>query len=274
MIIGRGIYGLGYQMVCICKNIFLTHWFFKSDVSLPFSLCQCTIDITKFICFYFSPKIINICGGDISSSFWLGFALSVFSFIGCLICAYLELTIENPEKITYIQDHSATTTMNPIKALKNLKTEFWLLCIVFCSCISTVLPLINFSTEFLYKTKFAYMTDKKTAESEASFFTGCCFILCAILDPIMGMIQKKVGLRPYFLLLSTILGLLAIMLFNYYPMIGIISLGTSQSILYTVFWITMSFVVNKSDEEASYCIASILMYVGLTINPIVVAKLY
>lgn len=57
MIIGRAIFGLGYQLVCNCKNIFILNWFFKSDVAFPFSICQCVIDLTKFMCFYLSPRI-------------------------------------------------------------------------------------------------------------------------------------------------------------------------------------------------------------------------
>lgn len=92
------------------------------------------------------------------------------------------------------------------------------------------------------------MIDRNMAEKESAFFTGVCFIICAILDPIMGIIQKKMGLRPYLLLLSTIFGLSSIFLFFISPTIAIINLGLSNSILVTVFWITMGFVVNKSDE--------------------------
>lgn len=59
MIIGRTIFGLGYQLLCTCKNQMLMHWFFKNDVSFPFGLCQGVIDFSKFMCFYLSPRIVK-----------------------------------------------------------------------------------------------------------------------------------------------------------------------------------------------------------------------
>lgn len=158
------------------------------------------------------------------------------------------MTIEDPEEYSIIKDNSANVTMNPIQAIKNFKVEFWLLTIVYTLCISTVLPYINFSSEFLYKTKFARMVDRGLAERESALFTGLCFIMCAIFDPLMGLIQNKIGLRPYLLLLSSLFGISAIFLFFSNPMIGIINLGLSNSILLTVYWITVGIVVKKSEE--------------------------
>jgi len=59
MIIGRFIFGLGFQLVCTCKNQMLMHWFYKREVALPFSICQMVIDIAKFLSFYISPRILS-----------------------------------------------------------------------------------------------------------------------------------------------------------------------------------------------------------------------
>lgn len=59
MIIGRGIYGLGFQMINICKNQLLISWFDKKEVGLAFSLGQMVIDITKLMCFYITPQLLN-----------------------------------------------------------------------------------------------------------------------------------------------------------------------------------------------------------------------
>ena len=185
-------------------------------------------------------------------SYWVGFIIPVIWFISCIIVSYMDITMENPKEIIIIKDNSNIVTINPIKAIKNFRTEFWLLSIVFCLSISSVAPYINFSSEFLYKTKFAKMIDRHLAEKDSALFTGSCFIICAVLGPIMGIVQKKVGMRPYFLLLSTILALSSVILFYISPMIGIINLGISNSILMTVFWITMGFVVNKSEEVIIY----------------------
>lgn len=59
MIIGRTIYGCGFQMVNTCKNQMIMHWFYKGEVALPFSICQMVIDFMKFSCFYITPRILN-----------------------------------------------------------------------------------------------------------------------------------------------------------------------------------------------------------------------
>jgi hypothetical protein len=199
----------------------------------------------------------------VSVTYWIGFYVSVISFISCIIVAYIDLSIENPKDFTFIKNNSANVTLNPIEAIKNFRTEFWLLCIIFSLGMSSVFPYINFSSEFLYKTKFAKITDKHLAETESDLFTGGCFIICAIIDPLMGIIQKKVGLRPYLLLLSVIFGFVAISLFFVSPTIGIINLGLSNSILLTVFWSTIGLVVKKSDE-VNY-ISKLIKYLGCII---------
>lgn len=59
MLIGRGIYGLGYQTVVICKNQILINWFFKTEVALPISISLCITDFSKFMSFYISPRVVE-----------------------------------------------------------------------------------------------------------------------------------------------------------------------------------------------------------------------
>ena len=59
MILGRMIFGLGFQMMSICRNQMLIHWFYKGEVGICFGIAQMIVDLTKFSCFYINPLILN-----------------------------------------------------------------------------------------------------------------------------------------------------------------------------------------------------------------------
>ena len=59
MIIGRMIFGMGFQMIHICKNQMLIAWFYKSELGFAFSIPQMTVDLTKFGCFFICPIILK-----------------------------------------------------------------------------------------------------------------------------------------------------------------------------------------------------------------------
>ena len=59
MIAGRFLFGLGYQTTVMCKNQMIIKWFLKSEVSLPMSITLCITDLSKFLCFLISPRVIT-----------------------------------------------------------------------------------------------------------------------------------------------------------------------------------------------------------------------
>jgi len=59
LIIGRFLFGLGYQTTVMCKNQMIIKWFLKSEVSLPMSITLCITDLSKFLCFLISPRVIT-----------------------------------------------------------------------------------------------------------------------------------------------------------------------------------------------------------------------
>ena len=170
------------------------------------------------------------------------------SFFACIVCAYLDLTIDESEEFTIIKNNTDKVTTDPIQAIKNFRVEYWLCSIVYCLGISSIFPYINFSSEFLFKTKFSKIANKHLAETESDMFTGICFIICAMIDPFMGLIQKRFGLRPHLLFSSAFFGVIALCLFYVSPLIGIINLGLSNSILLTVYWTSIGLIVTKKDE--------------------------
>lgn len=189
---------------------------------------------------------------DISVAYWIGFLISFIAFICCIICSYLDLEIDfslsGEKEFKIIKDNKTKKNTNLLTSIKNFKIEYWIVTLIYMLGLSSIYPYINFSSAFLFKTKFSKIPDKHLAETESDMYTGFCFIICAIIDPIIGLIQKKFGFRPYLLLTSVIFGLIAISLFYFNPLIGIVSLGLSSSILLTVTWTTIQLIVPKEDE--------------------------
>lgn len=206
-------------------------------------------------------------------TYWIGFSISVISFFSCCICAYIDIKFEqeNPDpndknasnekkEFKLIRNNIDKVTINPLEAIKEFKLEYWLCSIIYCLGMSSIYPYINFSSEFLFKTKFSKIIDKHLAEIESDMFTGVCFIICGFIDPFMGYVQKRFGMRPHLLLFSCLLGIVAISLFYISPLIGIINLGLSNSILLTVFWTTVGLTCTKKNEVCYFLIDFYLIF--------------
>jgi hypothetical protein len=59
MIFGRLIFGIGFQTTIMCKTMMIIRWFLKSHLSVPMSVTLAISDLSKFLCFLISPRIIK-----------------------------------------------------------------------------------------------------------------------------------------------------------------------------------------------------------------------
>lgn len=82
------------------------------------------------------------------------------------------------------------------------------------------------------------------------------FIISSLLFPIVGMMVDRIGMRIYFLFLSSILAIVAFILFlNIYPFIPLVLLGISYSLFGGIIWPTLAYLI----EEKKL----VKLYVGL-----------
>lgn len=172
--------------------------------------------------------------------------MSVYSFICIIFIYYIDSSFINKRKYAIVKYDSENYSSKISDAIKSFKLEYYLLTTICLLNYSTILPYINFSTSFLNRTEFSKIKDRDIAEIKSSDYTRSIFIVSIILNPIIGFLQKKFGMRPMFLLLSCIFGILAIViLFNYPPIYGLICFGISYSIFPSVIWSSIGIITEK-----------------------------
>ena len=83
MLIGRIVFGLGGECLNVCQTAIVVKWFFKSESAVPLGLSITLSRMGSVLNDVISPRI----SGDknASSAFWLGFVMTIISFISIVV---------------------------------------------------------------------------------------------------------------------------------------------------------------------------------------------
>ena len=137
--------------------------------------------------------------------------------------------------------------IDSIKILKDFNAMFWLISIICVTLYCAVLPFNYIASGFLTNTIFANIKDKQIAQEKAGLFMSIPFFISAFTVPVFGIIIDKFGQRAYFILLSSLVGLLAFSMFYFIsPIYCLVLIGLTYSLFASVIWPAISLVVKKS----------------------------
>ena len=74
------------------------------------------------------------------------------------------------------------------------------------------------------------------------------FIISSLLFPIVGVLVDKIGLRIYFLILSSVLIIVSFVLFlNIYPFIPLVVLGMAYSLFGAIIWPSIAYLIEEKN---------------------------
>lgn len=263
MQVGRFVYGLGGESLCVAQNTYVVAWFKGRELNTVFGF-QITVSRAGSTLAYntmhlvFASAIVNN-----NSQAALGYTLMVagstcvLSLITALILAVQDKRAER------ILGRAILQSDEPIrlKDATNFKSEFWMLTLICVSFYLTIFPFIAIGSRF-FQTKWGYEPTKADAADSV------IYVISAVTSPFIGLLVDKVGRNLIFLLVASILVmvshmLMAVSFINLW--IPMISLGIGYSIMCSALWPLVALAVPQNQLGTAYGVMQAIQNLGLAV---------
>lgn len=270
MLVGRVFFGFGGEIINLIQNCMMMKWFKKSELSFPFGIAITVSRLGSVLNAIISPRISSK-SEDPSMALWAGEGIVVFSFICSLVLIFIDKYIDNVN----IHTNDETTEDDEEVDLKSMFNFSYLLWLIILCCLifyAGFIPFNNIASGYLTN-KFKNMP-KKDSENLAGSYIAIPFFISTFMVPLFGILIDKIGKRSYFIIASSLLGMLAFISLEVFdPLVGMILIGITYSLFASVLWPTISIITSKKLAGLAFGVASSIQNFGLALIPILVASL-
>ena len=264
MQLGRFVYGLGGESLCVAQNTYVVAWFKGRELNTVFGF-QITVSRAGSTLAYNTMHLIyNSLHTQYTPQTALGYTLlianmtCVISFVASLILALQDKRAERILGRTIPQSDDGIR----LKDATNFKSEFWMLTLICVSFYLTIFPFIALGSKF-FQTKWGYTPTRADAADSV------LYMISALTSPFIGLFVDKVGYNLVFLLVASLLVLISHMLLAvtyinlWIPMIG---LGMGYSIMCSALWPLVALIVPQQQLGTAYGVMQAIQNLGLAVT--------
>lgn len=263
MQVGRFVYGLGGESLCVAQNTYVVAWFKGRELNTVFGF-QITVSRVGSTLAYNTLHIVyNSARANSPPRIALGYTLLI-ACLTCVISLFASL-------ILAIQDKRAERLLGRVipqsneqirlKDSANFKSEFWMLTLICVSFYLTIFPFIALGSEF-------FQTKWRDSPARAAAADSVVYMISAITSPFIGLMVDKMGRNLVFLLVAGLLVmmshmLMAVTFINLW--IPMIALGFGYSIMCSALWPLVALVVPQNKLGTAYGVMQAIQNLGLAV---------
>ena len=271
-VLGRAILGCGSQNLGSAGNIFIIKWLAGKELSMGFGV---NISLNLF-CIALnantSPRIVEYTG-SLDLAVIVGLLLCILSVITAVVVIAIDKNRDDlVAGIAMIE--APMRRVFKCSDMKKLKLLFWLLVgnIIFVDC--SIFSFDYISSKY-YQERFGY------SSSEAGSIISLPYVVVTLFTPFIGILVDKYGKRGIMLIVAAALITLFQLLLlitpdsdrPIFPILYLILFGLGFSILSTVFWAALGYIMDPSLLGTANGAVYSARNIGLVIVPIIVGYL-
>ena len=249
MLIGRFIFGLGGECMCVAQSTITSNWFKGQEMNFALGANLALARIGSVIAGSVVPVVNEKYGTG--NAFFVGFCVCIFSTLNAVGIVCLDIKSEKEEKEASDAEGVTVGVSDDDKFqcsdLLKLSCPFWMLATSCCLTYMSVFPYNQISSKLMHD-KYQF------TEIEAGRLYSVPYLMSAILTPILGFVVDRVGRRVIFMLVSSLILVAAytISMFLpecdkcYYEMGPLVLSGIGYSIYATTIWGSIPYTVPPS----------------------------
>lgn len=269
MEVGRFIFGIGGESLCVAQNTYAVSWFKGKELNMVFGLQLSFARVGSSVNFYLTPLLYNFVDKDFHVSGYsvLGITLffsaitCVLSFICALILSFFDWRAEKILNKTAGQ----TNEVVHFKDIKDFPATFWLITVVCVTFYGAIFPFIGLGSVFFAR---KYSLDQTVANSVNSIV----YIISAFASPILGLVVDKTGRNLLWVFVSVFLTLVCHILIGFTfisPWVPMILMGFTYSLLACGLWPMVALEVPEHQLGTAYGIMQSVQNLGLAVVAII-----
>jgi len=271
MLVGRFIFGVGGESLCVAQNTYAVNWFQGRALNLVFGLQLSFSRAGSTVNMNIMQPLYNAVDKSVHGHVCLGAALfiagafCIFSLICAFIVAFFDKRAERINK----KNTGATGEVIQFRDIKDFSITLWILAIICVAYYVAIFPFISLGKMFFTN---RFELDAATAGAVNSLV----YIISAAASPVFGFCIDKTGKNIYWLLTGVVItiGCHALLAFSFVtPWVAMIIMGFAYSILASSLWPLVALVVPQHQIGTAYGIMQSVQNLGLAVITIVAGKI-
>ena len=299
MIIGRVVFGIGGESICVASSALLQKWFEFGEVALAMGLCLSVSRMGSVANNIVSPWLTQHFH-SLNFAFFFSCFLIFVSLIASSVVIYIGRRADHfilngasatAKENNSVKDGAASEEDESVlskncKKIRSFPFRFWLMCVSCVVVYGTVLPFNNVASALIIE-KFIcrgpccgphmkQCHQAVSAEAKASYIMGIPFTISALLTPVVGGVVDYCG--GHALITTTAAVILfgvhvTIRMSNKIPYVPLIFQGIAYSMYASALWPAIGAIVPLADNGVAYGFTTAVQNIGLAALPMLVAYL-
>ncbi|XP_065840526.1 major facilitator superfamily domain-containing protein 1-like [Oscarella lobularis] len=267
MEIGRFIFGIGGESLCVAQNNYAVFWFKGRELNMVFGLQLSFSRVGSTVNFNIMKPIydaVKSAIGDpayrvLGATLMVGVGLCAFSVACAIILAFFDKRAERI--LNKKKGETSESEKIRMKDVKDFPITVWLIFLICVAYYVAIFPFIGLGTVF-FSTKFGF------ADSQANAVDSIVYLISAGASPLFGFIVDRTGYNIFWVALSCLVTLCshAMLAFTFWnPWIAMVLMGLSYSMLACALWPMVAFVVPEHQLGTAYGLMQAVQNLGLAV---------
>lgn len=265
MLVGRVIFGMGGESMCVAQSAIISMWFKGSELAFAVGINLSVSRLGSVLNSMIVPTLYMTYG--LAPALFLGFLICVFSLFNAFGLAYIDKKAEdsNPNGgRAQVSDEDKFKWSD----IYSFNLSYWL---VTASCLVTYMSIIPYNQNSSDLLQMKYHFDKITA----GYYFGIPNIISAIITPFLGYTIDKVGKRAILCCFSSLILIIAFANSMESPectrckseLYTLALVGVGASIYSSVIWASIPYVVKEQALGTAFGVTTAIQNTGLVAVP-------
>jgi MFS family permease len=254
MAAGRLVFGLGGESMIVAVTAAIAKWFKGKELSLAFGV-NLTISRLGTFAALNSPSWAQ---GLYDT--WRGpLLLTAGAAVLLTVVGVLYWILEASADRRYVLGEASETEKITFQDLFRFTRSYWLICALCFTFYSAVFPFQTFAVKF-------FQEAHGLTRERGGFLTSLLILMAMFATPAFGFLVDMIGRRALLMMLGSILLLPVFLMLAYAPLppvVPILMLGLSFSLIPAVMWPAVAYVVQEKRLGTGLGLMTLLQNVGL-----------
>jgi len=202
--------------------------------------------------------VVEWVGGNFNWILWLGAILCGMSFFAVVIYSIVDKASEK---------HFTGRTINPednelnFSAILRFDARFWLIAIICMSYYGGIFPFVTICNNYLQE-------EYNLGTKEAGILSGIVTLSSLILSPFLGKLVDLTARRPYFVVFGSLVVIpthIYLAFLIRYPVIPIIFMGLSFSLVPSALWPAVPIIIKPREVATAFGVMAAIQNSGLAL---------
>ncbi len=266
MIAGRFFFGIGAESYYVVLNKILAKWFKDRGLALAFGVNLFLMRAGTYAAFFVLPWIAeNFTLGD---ALWIVAGINIIGLVATVGYGFLDKHGERKRYVSFVEKEEDKEEFHLREAFR-LPLAFWVISLLCVTYYSAIFPFQAAATDF-------FVERYGMENIPAGRLAGTIILISMFSTWIFGAIVDRIGKRATMMIIGSLAMIpchVSMAYTNIPPIIPMIVLGLSFSLVPAALWPAIPLMVKEKQLGTAYGLIAMIQNIGLFIFPLAVGRI-